>query len=93
MRKIAAIAAVLFWSPLAFARDRAITVASTTSTEQSRPVRLLAAAVLESRGHQREGRCRRHRPGAGHRGGAAMPTWCSSMTGPPKTSSCPKGRA
>jgi tungstate transport system substrate-binding protein len=35
MRGIAAIGAVLFWSTIAFAQDRAITVASTTSTEQS----------------------------------------------------------
>jgi tungstate transport system substrate-binding protein len=35
MRKITAIAAVLFWSTIAFAQDRTITVASTTSTEQS----------------------------------------------------------
>ncbi|MDE5442383.1 extracellular solute-binding protein [Bradyrhizobium sp. CSA207] len=35
MRRIAAIGAILFWSTLAFAQDRTITVASTTSTEQS----------------------------------------------------------
>src|ERR1700755_3008528 len=35
MRKTAAIAAVLVWSTFAFAQDRTITVASTTSTEQS----------------------------------------------------------
>ena len=35
MKKLAAIAAVLFWSTCAYAQDRAITVASTTSTEQS----------------------------------------------------------
>ena len=35
MRKIAAIGAVLLWSTIAFAQDRTITVASTTSTEQS----------------------------------------------------------
>jgi tungstate transport system substrate-binding protein len=35
MKKIAAIAAVLLWSTVAFAQDRTITVASTTSTEQS----------------------------------------------------------
>ena len=35
MRKLAAIAAVLVWSTCAFAQDRTITVASTTSTEQS----------------------------------------------------------
>ncbi|RXT36551.1 substrate-binding domain-containing protein [Bradyrhizobium betae] len=35
MRKITAIAAVLLWSTCAFAQDRTITVASTTSTEQS----------------------------------------------------------
>ena len=35
MRKIAAIGAALLWSTVAFAQDRTITVASTTSTEQS----------------------------------------------------------
>src|SRR5262245_46493637 len=35
MKKLAAIAAVLVWSTSAFAQDRTITVASTTSTEQS----------------------------------------------------------
>lgn len=35
MRRIAAIGAVLFWSTFAFAQDRSINVASTTSTEQS----------------------------------------------------------
>lgn len=35
MRKIATIGAVLLWSTIAFAQDRIITVASTTSTEQS----------------------------------------------------------
>lgn len=35
MRKIAAIGALLLWSTIAFAQDRTITVASTTSTEQS----------------------------------------------------------
>jgi len=35
MRKIAAIGAVLLWSTIALAQDRTITVASTTSTEQS----------------------------------------------------------
>jgi tungstate transport system substrate-binding protein len=35
MKKLAAIAAVLFWSTCALAQDRTITVASTTSTEQS----------------------------------------------------------
>lgn len=35
MRKLAAIAAVLAWSTCAYAQDRTITVASTTSTEQS----------------------------------------------------------
>ncbi|PDT88273.1 tungsten ABC transporter substrate-binding protein [Bradyrhizobium sp. Y36] len=35
MKRIVAIGAVLLWSNLAFAQDRAITVASTTSTEQS----------------------------------------------------------
>ncbi|APO51478.1 extracellular solute-binding protein [Bradyrhizobium diazoefficiens] len=35
MRKLAAIAAVLVWSTCAFAQDRTIIVASTTSTEQS----------------------------------------------------------
>lgn len=35
MRKLVAIAALLFWSTCAFAQDRSITVASTTSTEQS----------------------------------------------------------
>jgi len=35
MRKIVAIGAVLLWSTIAFAQDRTITVASTTSTEQS----------------------------------------------------------
>lgn len=35
MRKLATIGAVLLWSTVAFAQDRTITVASTTSTEQS----------------------------------------------------------
>ena len=35
MRKLAAIATILFWSTCAYAQDRTITVASTTSTEQS----------------------------------------------------------
>ncbi len=35
MKKIVAIGAVLLWSTIAFAQDRTITVASTTSTEQS----------------------------------------------------------
>ncbi|XUJ35074.1 substrate-binding domain-containing protein [Bradyrhizobium japonicum] len=35
MRKLAAIAAALVWSTCAYAQDRTITVASTTSTEQS----------------------------------------------------------
>ncbi|MGC0319713.1 tungstate transport system substrate-binding protein [Bradyrhizobium sp. USDA 326] len=35
MRKLATIGAVLLWSTIAFAQDRTITVASTTSTEQS----------------------------------------------------------
>ena len=35
MKKLAAIAAILFWSTYAYAQDRSITVASTTSTEQS----------------------------------------------------------
>ena len=35
MKKLAAIAAVLFWSTCAYAQDHTITVASTTSTEQS----------------------------------------------------------
>ncbi|MBH5390752.1 MULTISPECIES: substrate-binding domain-containing protein [Bradyrhizobium] len=35
MRKLATIGAVLLWSAIAFAQDRTITVASTTSTEQS----------------------------------------------------------
>ncbi|GGI18689.1 extracellular solute-binding protein [Bradyrhizobium guangdongense] len=35
MRKLAAIATILFWSTCAYAQDRSITVASTTSTEQS----------------------------------------------------------
>ncbi|UQR60950.1 extracellular solute-binding protein [Bradyrhizobium sp. C-145] len=35
MRRIAAIGALLLWSTIAFAQDRTITVASTTSTEQS----------------------------------------------------------
>lgn len=35
MRKIASLGAVLLWSTIAFAQDRTITVASTTSTEQS----------------------------------------------------------
>ncbi|EJN07218.1 ABC-type tungstate transport system, permease component [Bradyrhizobium sp. YR681] len=35
MKRLAAIAAVLFWSTGAYAQDRTITVASTTSTEQS----------------------------------------------------------
>ncbi|MCK1544613.1 substrate-binding domain-containing protein [Bradyrhizobium sp. 147] len=35
MRKIAAIGALLLWSTIALAQDRTITVASTTSTEQS----------------------------------------------------------
>ncbi|MHC4047271.1 ABC transporter substrate-binding protein [Bradyrhizobium sp. 23AC] len=35
MRKIVAIGAVLLWSTIAFAQERTITVASTTSTEQS----------------------------------------------------------
>ncbi len=35
MRKLATIGAVLLWSSIAFAQDRTITVASTTSTEQS----------------------------------------------------------
>ncbi|RXH39702.1 substrate-binding domain-containing protein [Bradyrhizobium zhanjiangense] len=35
MRKIVAIGALLLWSTIAFAQDRTITVASTTSTEQS----------------------------------------------------------
>lgn len=35
MRKIATIGAILLWSTIAFAQDRTITVASTTSTEQS----------------------------------------------------------
>ncbi|WP_369722292.1 extracellular solute-binding protein [Bradyrhizobium sp. LLZ17] len=35
MRKIAAIGMALLWSTVAFAQDRTITVASTTSTEQS----------------------------------------------------------
>src|SRR6186713_2096872 len=35
MRKITALGAVLLWSTIAFAQERTITVASTTSTEQS----------------------------------------------------------
>ncbi|MGY4502995.1 tungstate transport system substrate-binding protein [Bradyrhizobium sp. GM24.11] len=35
MRRIAAIGALLLWSTIAYAQDRSITVASTTSTEQS----------------------------------------------------------
>jgi tungstate transport system substrate-binding protein len=35
MKKIAAIGALLLWSTIAFGQDRSITVASTTSTEQS----------------------------------------------------------
>ena len=35
MRKIATLGALLLWSTIAFAQERAITVASTTSTEQS----------------------------------------------------------
>ncbi|MGX4770159.1 extracellular solute-binding protein [Bradyrhizobium guangdongense] len=35
MRKLAAIATILFWSTCAYAQDRSIKVASTTSTEQS----------------------------------------------------------
>jgi len=35
MRKLATVGAVLLWSTIAFAQDRTITVASTTSTEQS----------------------------------------------------------
>lgn len=35
MKRIVAIGAVLLWSTIAFAQDRTITVASTTSTEQS----------------------------------------------------------
>ncbi|WP_025037751.1 substrate-binding domain-containing protein [Bradyrhizobium sp. DOA9] len=35
MRKLVTIGAVLLWSTIAFAQDRTITVASTTSTEQS----------------------------------------------------------
>jgi len=35
MRTLAAIATILFWSTCAYAQDRSITVASTTSTEQS----------------------------------------------------------
>ena len=35
MKKLAAIAAILFWSTCVMAQDRSITVASTTSTEQS----------------------------------------------------------
>ncbi|MFX8895288.1 hypothetical protein ABTM96_19340, partial [Acinetobacter baumannii] len=35
MKKLFAIAAALLWSGLAAAQDRSITVASTTSTEQS----------------------------------------------------------
>lgn len=35
MKRIVAIGAVLLWSTLAFAQDRTVTVASTTSTEQS----------------------------------------------------------
>lgn len=35
MRKIAALGVLLLWSTIAFAQDRTITVASTTSTEQS----------------------------------------------------------
>jgi tungstate transport system substrate-binding protein len=35
MRKVAALGALLLWSTVAFAQDRTITVASTTSTEQS----------------------------------------------------------
>jgi ABC-type tungstate transport system, permease component len=35
MRKLATIGAALLWSTIAFAQDRTITVASTTSTEQS----------------------------------------------------------
>lgn len=35
MKKLATIGAVLLWSTIAFAQDRTITVASTTSTEQS----------------------------------------------------------
>ncbi|MFB6448476.1 substrate-binding domain-containing protein [Bradyrhizobium tunisiense] len=35
MRKIVTLGAVLLWSTIAFAQDRTITVASTTSTEQS----------------------------------------------------------
>ena len=35
MREFAAIATILFWSTCAYAQDRTITVASTTSTEQS----------------------------------------------------------
>jgi tungstate transport system substrate-binding protein len=50
MRGIAAIGAVLFWSTIAFAQDRAITVASTTSTEQSGLFGYLLPLFLKAEG-------------------------------------------
>jgi tungstate transport system substrate-binding protein len=50
MKKIAAIAAVLLWSTVAFAQDRTITVASTTSTEQSGLFGYLLPLFLKAEG-------------------------------------------
>jgi len=67
MKFVAIILTAVFWFGAAEAQERAIAVASTTSTEQSGAFRLPAATVLEGRGHQRESGRGWHRSGARHR--------------------------
>jgi ABC-type tungstate transport system permease subunit len=92
-KKIAAIVFALFCSVVGVeAQERSITVASTTSTEQSGlfgyllpqfskaegiAVKVVAVGTVQALDIV----------------GGAMPTWSSFTTGPPRTSSWPKGRA
>ena len=75
------------------AQERFITVASTTSTEQSGLFGYLLPTFTEEDRHRGARRRARHRAGARSRRGAAMPMSCSCTTSPRRKNSSPKAAA
>ena len=85
----ASLAALALTPPL-LAQDKSITVASTTSTEQSGLFGHILPIFDEEDRHRGQGRRARHRARRSTSAGAAMPTSCSCTTARPRTSSSPK---
>ena len=91
MRIVAIVCAAVFWFGAAEAQERTITVASTTSTEQSG-----CSATCCPSSRKPRASVKVVAVGTGQAldiGLAATQTWSSSTTGQPKTSSWPKDRA